>query len=227
MRVKARSGISVVAEYAQHELNRAEKLKRRAPFDPIDAFHKSREAEQARADGDRLLKPPRHLVGDARTELVPGASYDAKDVAAARFSFIDTLSDPNTISVDASEHRASIATRVGVLSSALDAAVSARARNSIEKMLCHQMAAVHVAGMETLIRLQEDVRLPPTEVARLTNAAARLFEVYQSGCLTLQRLKTRGIQRVLVQHQQVNVAEGGQAIVAGRIDRARRSRARA
>src|SRR5438309_898548 len=115
----------------------------------------------------------------------------------------------NTISVDASEHRAAIATRAGVLSPALDAAVSARAKNSIEKMLCHQMAAVHMAGMELLVRLQEAVRLPPAETARLTNAVARRFEVYQSGCLTLLKLKTKGRQRVVVQYQQVNVGDGG------------------
>ena len=54
-----------------------------------------------------------------------------------------------------------------------------------------------------------------TEIA---NAAARLIDAYQSGCLTLQRLKTKGTQRVVVQHQQVHVGDGGQAVVAGRIE---------
>ena len=68
--------------------------------------------------------------------------------------------------------------------------------------------------MDLLVRLEQTfVDLPPVERARLTNAAARMFEVYQSGCLTLQKLKTRGKQRVLVQH--VNVGAGGQALVAG------------
>ena len=58
----------------------------------------------------------------------------------------------------------------------------------------------------------------PREVARLTNAAARLIDAYQSGCLTLQKLKTKGTQRVVVQHQQVHVGDGGQAVVAGRIE---------
>ena len=49
----------------------------------------------------------------------------------------------------------------------------------------------------------------PREVARLTNAAARLIDAYQSGCLTLQKLKTKGTQRVVVQHQQVHVGDGG------------------
>jgi hypothetical protein len=37
--------------------------------------------------------------------------------------------------------------------------------------------------------------------------------VYQAACLTLQKLKTLGTQRVIVQHQQlVNVEQGGQAV---------------
>ena len=68
------------------------------------------------------------------------------------------------------------------MSPALDAAVSARAKNSIERMLCHQLAAVHFAGMDLLVRVEQTlVDLPPLERARLTNAAARMFEVYQSG----------------------------------------------
>ena len=62
------------------------------------------------------------------------------------------------------------------------------------------------------------MRLRPSLAARLTNAAARLMDAYQSGCLTLQKLKTKGTQRVVVQHQQVHVGDGGQAVVAGRIE---------
>jgi hypothetical protein len=218
-----RSGISIVAELASHEFRRADTLERRQAFDRVDAICKTREAEQARAEGKRLLKPPERLIGNAGTEIVPAPEPDAK-VCAARLHFVDTLAEPNVISVDASEHRAAVATRAGVLSQALDAAVSAGATNSIEKMLCHQMAAVHFAGMELLVRLQEAVRLPPAETARLTNAVARLFEVYQSGCLTLQKLKTKGTQRVVVEYQQVNVADGGQAVVTARLGRGSRRR---
>ena len=49
-----------------------------------------------------------------------------------------------------------------------------------------------------------------------------MMDVYQAGCLTLQKLKTGGTQRVLVQH--VNVGAGGQAVVAGRVDRGSRRR---
>jgi hypothetical protein len=206
---EVRSGISTVADYAAHELRRAEKLEQREPFDALDAARKSVEAERARADAVRLLKPPHNLIGDASTEIVP-APESGVQVPAARKYFVDTLEHPSTISVDASEQRASLATRANVLSPALDAAVSARARNSIEKMLCHQLATVHMAGMELIVRVEQSFsELPPVERARLTNAAARMFEVFQNGCLTLLKLRTRGKQRVLVQHQQINVAPGG------------------
>jgi hypothetical protein len=226
-----RSGISTIAGYAVHEFRQAEKLEKRDASDPLDAFRKAREAERARADGERLLKLHHPVVGDASTEIVPVPEPDAK-VPAVRRSWVSTLAEPNTISVDASEHRTSVATRAGVLSPALDAAVSARAKNSIEKMLSHQMAAAHFTGMELIVKLEESPSLhqfPPVEIARLANAAARMFEVYQSACLTLLKLKAKGRQTVIVQHQHVNVGNGGQAVVGqvGRGSRSRRGRKRA
>jgi hypothetical protein len=139
---EGRSGIAYTAALATHELRKAEKLERRRPFDPVDAHFKAREAAQSRADGERLLEPLGRFVG----------------VPACRLTMICTLDEPNTISIDASEHRAAVATRAGVLSPALDAAVTVGARNSIEKMLAHQIAAVHLIGMEIIVRLREEVR---------------------------------------------------------------------
>ena len=52
---------------------------------------------------------------------------------------------------------------------------------------------------------------------RLAGAISRLSATYQQGWLTLQRKRTGGNQYVTVKHihQQVNVTEGGQAVVAG------------
>jgi len=61
----------------------------------------------------------------------------------------------------------------------------------------------------------------------MTNAAALLFEVYQSACLTLLKLKAKGRQRVVVQYQQVNVGPGGRALVAGEVRRGSRKRGEA
>jgi hypothetical protein len=45
-----------------------------------------------------------------------------------------------------------------------------------------------------------------------------MMATFQQGLLTLQRLRTGGTQRVIVQH--VNVNEGGQAVVAGEVSQA-------
>jgi hypothetical protein len=118
--------------------------------------------------------------------------------------------------VIASEHRVDLAASVGsgVAESAVDAAQSAQAENSLEKMLCHQMAAAHRAAMK-LTAWSLNASLPPVEVARLSNAAARMMQVYQEGLLTLQKLRTGGKQTVVVQH--VQVSEGGQAVIAGSV----------
>ena len=222
-----RSGIAYTAELASQELRKAEKLDRRRAVDQVDAIFKAQEAAQSRADAERILTPPKHLIGDVTLELVPALGYSPKaDTASERHHVVASLEEPNVISVDASEHRAHAATKAGVLSAALDASVSVGARNSLEKMIAHQVAAAHHAGMALLGRVADDdmvrPRLPPVELARLTNAASRLFDVSQSGCVTLQRMKTGGKQHVIVQH--VTVSQGGQAVVAGRVEGGRRRR---
>ncbi len=86
------------------------------------------------------------------------------------------------------------AARVGVLQPALDASVSAKASNSLEIMLCHQLAATHHAAM----RLND-----ATQIARLMNAAARQMDSYQTGMLALMKFKAAGKQTVTVHHQHV------------------------
>jgi hypothetical protein len=223
-----RSGIAHRAALAARELRRAEKLEQRRLGHP-EVDPPFGEDAQARADGERLLAPPTQLTGDASLELVPAPASPDAACSPDRMRVLNTLEEPNLISVDASEHRAHAANQAGVLSAALDAAVSAGAETSLEKMLAHQVAAAHHAGMALLGRLAESVHavsppLPPVEHARLTNAAARLFEVAQGGCLTLQRLKTGGTQTVVVQH--VNIEQGGRAVVAGRVEGGRGRRRR-
>jgi hypothetical protein len=81
-------------------------------------------------------------------------------------------------------------------------------------MLCHQMAAMHCAAMKLASRSLDNV-MPPVEMARLSNAAARMMQVYQEALLTLQKIRSGGKQTVVVQH--VQVTEGGQALIAGSV----------
>ena len=118
------------------------------------------------------------------------------------------------ISVEASEQRMDAAHSAGVLQSAVDAAMSARARNSLETMLCHQMAAAHHAAMHLLARAAAPY-LPPVEQVRFSNASARMMQAYQETLLALQKFRAGGHQTVVVQHVQVS---GGQTVVAGTVE---------
>jgi len=158
---------------------------------------------------------------EARTLLQPPEALVAACGEAIRTDFrldylVDTLQNPNMVNIIASEHRLDLAACVGsrVAESAVDAAESAQAENSLEKMLCHQMAAMHRAGMK-LVASSLNTSLPPVEMARLSNAAARMMQVYQEAFLALHKIRTGGKQTVVVQH--VQVSEGGQAVIAGSV----------
>src|SRR5262245_25534436 len=49
---------------------------------------------------------------------------------------------------------------------------------------------------------------------RLAGAMARMMATFQQGVIVLERKRSGGVQRVQVQH--VTVADGGQAVIAGK-----------
>jgi hypothetical protein len=74
---------------------------------------------------------------------------------------------------------------------------------------------VETIRQESLIADSLNIELPLVEVARLSNAAARMMQIFQEGLLVLQKLRTGGKQTVVVQH--VQVSDGGQAVIAGSV----------
>lgn len=129
-------------------------------------------AERARAEARDLLTLGGRLVQGAGEVAVwdPDPTEkvrfrDPEDQAQERL--FDTLEHSNSISVRASEHRMEEAAAAGILKAAADAAVSAQAANSLENMLCHQMAAAHHMAIKQMTRAA-DPKLPPVEQARLT-----------------------------------------------------------
>ena len=106
--------------------------------------------------------------------------------------------------------------------------LDSKAQDSLEKMLVHEMAVLHRGMMRAAIRMNEELyaaagldegrrEAANVRACRLAGAISRLSATYQQGLLTLQRKRTGGNQHVTVKHihQQVNVTEGGQAVVAG------------
>lgn len=124
---------------------------------------------------------------------------------------VDTLTQPSVAAVDASNHRTDLLTMVGsdVASMALDAADTIQAGNSLEKMLAHQMAAIHDAGMRMVHRA--NLIQDPGLAAKTLNCAMKGFSAYQGAVGALRQLRGNQQQHIVVQH--VSVGAGGQAMV--------------
>jgi hypothetical protein len=182
-------------------------------------------AQRLTADVQRRIAHAPDYMGDVGVggELVPASIMGEN---SRMLELADTVQDPNYITVDASRDRLDLANEAGSLESALDAAETIDAANSLEKMLAHQLAAAHRSAMKLSgevnrrvdylanVRGEEQERAN-IQATRLAGATARMMATFQQGLLTLQRLRTGGTQRVIVQH--VNVNQGGQAVVAGEV----------
>ena len=167
------------------------------------------------------------LLPDDGNDLGTPTEANAAPAAVLR----NTVADPDCVAVDASLHRLELARRTGALELGVDLADTVQAGNSLEKMLCYQLAATHRATAHMTVRLNRNIETLEhictdrsnigyfqtlnTEACRLAGAIARLQSTFQDGALTLQKLRTGGQQTVVVQH--VNVRKGGQAVVAGQV----------
>lgn len=161
-------------------------------------------------------------------ELVP-ASMLAENPRALQFR--DTVRNPDYVSVDASRDRLELAHAAGALESGLDLADSIQAENSLEKMLAHQLAAVHRCSMKMAAQVNRRLnhldglsmesgtaQMVSVETARLAGATARMMQSFQDGMQTLHKIRTGGRQQMTVQHQYVTkVEDGGQAVIAGEV----------
>src|SRR5262245_8434098 len=201
----------------------AERVRAEAAASP----HQSTAVDLARAD---------KWEGQARTKQLPstrteiGSGGELIDIEN-RWDVpgvVDTVADPDYVTASASRERLELANEAGSLDLAVDGAGSSQAQDRLEKMLAHQLALLHRGMMRAATRRNEELysavgrdegrrEAANVRACRLAGAISRLSATYQQGLLTLQRKRTGGNQHVTVKHihQQVNVTEGGQAVVAG------------
>jgi len=200
------------AEKAIRAHNKANRYEKTRPESITQEVVNLSEGARAWAEADEMMKP----VGEIVLEAGEALHVDPRELEYnPTFERLrNTLEKPNMISVTAAEERMEAALQAGVLEAALDAAESTKASNSVEKMLAHQMAASHQLAMKLVTRIND--QMPPADAGRLTNAAARMMLAFQSGMLTLHKIRTGGKQVVVVQH--VDVSSGGQAVVAGNMN---------
>jgi hypothetical protein len=131
------------------------------------------------------------------------------------------LLNPRLRACDARAELIELANDARVAELAVEAAHSAVARNSVERMLIHGLALAHRHTF--LIGRQLEAALPRSSsddaanlrATRLATAMSRVMGAYQQGTTALQRLRSGGQQTVLIQHAEVS--EGGQAILAAKM----------
>jgi hypothetical protein len=174
------------------------------------------QAQRLQAAATEFLKLPEGRAVGAGGEL----SIPAKELGEA-WGLKETVDHPGRDTVGASRARLGLLVDTDTVDLGIDAAATINARNSLEKMLAHQMAAAHRMSMKFLRRAEQELRRQNDpeavlEANRCSNAAARMMKAYQEGLLALGRMRTGGRQVVTVQH--VQVAQGGQAIVAGAVN---------
>jgi hypothetical protein len=141
--------------------------------------------------------------------------------------------DPSRVTAGASLARLRQTDAAGCTDAALDLADSIGARDNLERMLAHQLAAAHNLAMrfvglalahgekaspraQPFEALEPTVRAHAVEASRLAHAAARVMSAFQDGMLALAKYRSGGRQTVVVQH--VDVRDGGQAVVAGAVN---------
>jgi hypothetical protein len=133
-------------------------------------------AEWAKAIAGELFKR-----SEARSKEVKLANGEALPTGAEKILH-DTLTVPDLASVEASFERTQLLVQQGrgVAAMGLDAAVSIQAKNSPEKMLAHQLAAMHRVVMDHLAFSPSGHDIAG-QAKRLT-AVARCMSVYQRAC---------------------------------------------
>jgi hypothetical protein len=131
------------------------------------------------------------------------------------------LKDPSMAALDASEHRLELLERVDCIAPTLDAAESIGARNSLEKMMAHQMAVVHSTAM-TLLEEAKAIRRTSNSInaemlsLKKQNMARMFMDTYMRQMEAIARIRSGGRQNIVVTYQNVHVS-GGQAVIADQV----------
>ena len=181
----------------------------------------------------REALPDVYVQHGAGGELVPmeRCAEDASPIV------LDTLEKPDYVAADASRERLELLEQAGALTAGLDTADSIDARDSLERMLAHQLATLHASTMKMAVqmnrgleRMEANAASPERraaaniETCRLAGAMSRLSTTYQTGLATMQRLRSGGKQTYIFQHN--HVTDGGQAVIGGTVEGGRGSRTR-
>lgn len=168
-------------------------------YDPIRRDFELGLADEMEREAQALLIPDQPLQTGIGGEIVPPIEHGLSGLESV-------LEEPNLLNLGASEHRAELLERTGVLELGIETAQDARAKGAIQKMVTHQLAAGHKRAMELL---EESASAKDPDIAiKKARASARLMDAFSRSALTLQRLQSGGGQTIQVQYMQVNTMVG-------------------
>src|SRR5262245_56801481 len=112
-------------------------------------------ADDLRLADEMLAQARTKQLPSTRTEI--GAGGELIDREKVGSHLVDTVAHPDYVTAEASSDRLRLANQAGSLSLALDAADTIQAQDSLEKMLLHQMAALHHGMMRATARMNEEL----------------------------------------------------------------------
>jgi len=201
------------------QLLEATRIRARAAVSPADSI-----TMLDREHADRLEAA---AFASVEAEIGMGGELVPTENNFHHHDLVNTVADPNYVTARASQERLELAEGANVLEAALDAVATIDPQDNFQKMLGHQMTVLHrsimrmarhfdaqVDRLEGKIEGEAAQRLN-VETCRTAGALARMASAYQDGHLALHRIRSGASQVVVVQH--VQVRDGGQAVVAGKI----------
>jgi hypothetical protein len=221
-RVASISAADAVAMQLQAEKHRRVADYLEAEGDRVGPRFERAEARRLERTAGLALDPGVHTTGP----ITVGNGGEIAIGTTAMRPYVDTARErPSMLAVDASRQRMELADKAGALTLAIDAAATIEAANSLEKMLVQEMTAAHVMAMELQAEARELLQRYrrsgfihqqlSIEAGRLLGASARMMDSFQSGMLTIQKVRTGGRQVVVVQHMSVN--DGGRGAMVGQV----------
>jgi len=162
----------------QHDATRLRAL---TSPDPIRQAFDLAVASASEAQSKQLLRPSKPLQTGLGGEIIPTIGEDLPGLEL-------TLKEPDLLNLEASKQRSELIERAGVLAVGIETAHDSGATGSLQKMLCHQLAAAHRRAM---ILLAESEKAQDVQTSCLkAKTAARLINAFGAAALTLQRLQT-------------------------------------
>jgi len=168
-------------------------------YDPVRRNFDLGLADEMDRQAQALLTPQKPLQTGLGGEIVPPVEDGLPGLES-------TLKEPDLLNLGASEQRAQLLERNGVLELGVETAHDAQANGSIQKMISHQMAALHQRAM-TMLAESEGCRDPDIAIKK-ARAAARMVDAFSRSALTLQRVQNGIGQTIQVQYMQVNTMVG-------------------